>query len=1279
MASNTEKRITAKMVLDSSGFNSSLKGVNAELKNAQSQMKLASSGIQAFGKDSEKLKSVQEALSKQVELHSKKVGIYTQSIEKTKSKLEDNIKVRDKLKDNLSKAESQLKKVIDTHGKELQGYIKNKEELSKLNKEYETAKKRYGENSTEANKLKEQISKLENEQKKLTAGKEKEIKAYEKAKTEVDKTTKEYEKNEKAIDSNAKKIQQYDTNLNKAQSQMNKAQGELKKINEELDKQNNKWVQASEKLGEHSKKLKDTGQKITDVGKSITTKVSVPLAGLGAIALKTTADYDDSMSQLKAITNSSAEDMGKLDKAAKDMGIQTRYSAKEASDSMVMLGQAGYSTNQILNTTPAVLNLAQAGAIDLTQSTDVLVSSMSQFGIKTENAAHVADVLSLGANKANLGVGDLAESMKYAGAMANTAGWSIEDTTAAIGLMSNYGIKGSQSGTVLRGAISRLVKPSKDAAEKMDELGIKIFDTKGKMKSLPEVLDEVKKGTSNLTEEQKMNTLVTLFGQEAVSGMNALLKEGGNSVRAYSGELKNADGSAAKAAKTMEDNLGGSMRSLKSAAEGAMISMGSALAPTIRDIADKITELTRRFAALSPETQNMIAKFGMFAVVTGPAIVGVGKLATGFGSILSVGSKVTGIIGKITLATKGVEAATATAGVAATSATGAASAGLAGLGSIALPVIGVIAAVGGAVYLAHKNTQYLNDSCVKSAEDMGTMETAMAGLNGHVIHTNKELEEMNVKHKEWSNKVSKDTQKSLDQCANKIADYSMELKNAEKIDNLVDSEAGIRLKTKLDDICNSAIKKIKEKQPELQKTLADGFAADGKIDENEKKILASINKNGQEQIKKVNDIKSKILELEKKAGKQTGEAKKTTLAEVDKLTKEIGNIELKNTVKSKEELMAAQADFNVRMKNLDMNGLSKLMESKAKARDTEVKKIKENYDKQIELLKLNSINVDSETKKAIDIKIGQLETAKNKEIGVENEKYKGYLDAAIEKYPQLINYIDMQHGTMLTKEQQQKQAELLEYGSKMEGFLGITKTGYYKIKDTTTGKMRECYVEVDKSTGQIVGAWDRGTNKIYGNPIKAQEKIDQELKNGQKFKPIGDSYDRVKEGIWKRAIEAQAKTNYNLFNWIHDAHSNAQSWLSNHPFIASVVQNMGAFGNALTVGRKWTGDKYFTGGLTYLHDTPGKNNNYELYDLPRGSRIYNHDASEDLVIKTAESVAAKVANSVLKNFKGLTAGGQDQTIIVPVNLDGREIARVTARPMSEELGKLNRRGGLGYV
>ncbi|AUM89164.1 phage tail tape measure protein [Clostridium botulinum] len=1223
MASNTEKRITAKMVLDSSGFNSSLKGVNSELRNAQSQMKLASSGIQAFGKNSEKLKSVQEALSKQVELHSKKVDIYSKSIEKTKTKLDENIKVRDKLKKSLDDA----------------------------NKKYEDAVKTYGKESEEAKK----------------------------AKAEVDRLTQEHKKSEKAVESNAKKIQQYDTDLNKAQSQMNKAQGELKKINEELDKQNNKWLKASDKLKDHSEKLTKVGGKLTDVGKTLTTHVSLPLAAVGVASAKVGMDFEAEMSKVQAISGATGGDFQKLKAKAEEMGAKTKFSATESAQGLEYMAMAGWKTQDMLDGLPPILNLAIASGEELGSTSDIVTDALTAFGLKAKDAGMFSDVLAAASSNANTNVGMMGATFQYAAPVAGALGYSVQDTAIAIGLMANAGIKADKAGTAIRTGLTNLVKPTDAMATAMDKYGISVEDTNGKMKPFRQVIEELRGKLGNLDKATQANVVSTIFGKEAMSGWLSVINASPEDVNKLTNAIDTSKGATDKMAATMSNNAKGSITEMKSALEGAGIKIFEVVAPSITSLAKEVSKMADKFSKLNPSTQETIVKMAALGIAIGPVIGGVGKLITGFGSILSVGSKVTGIIGKITLATKGVEVATTTAGAAATSATGAASAGLAGLGSIALPVIGVIAAVGGAVYLAHKNTQYLNDSCVKSAEDMGTMETAMAGLNGHVIHTNKQLEEMNVKHKEWSNKVSKDTQKSLDQCANKIADYSLELKNAEKIDNLVDSEAGIRLKTKLDDICNSAIKKIKEKQPELQKTLADGFAADGKIDENEKKILASINKNGQEQIKKVNDIKSKILELEKKASKQTGETKKATLAEVDKLTKEIGNIELKNTVKSKEELMAAQADFNVRMKNLDMNGLSKLMESKAKARDTEVKKIKENYDKQIELLKLNSINVDSETKKAIDIKIGQLETAKNKEIGVENEKYKGYLDAAIEKYPQLINYIDMQHGTMLTKEQQQKQAELLEYGSKMEGFLGITETGYYKIKDSVTGQMHNCYVEVDKSTGQIVGAWDKSNNKIYGNPIKAQEKIDQELKNGQKFKPIGDSYDRVKEGIWKRAIEAQAKTNYNLFNWIHDAHSNAQSWLSNHPFIASVVQQVLHPNTPTYIPRRWTGDKYFTGGLTYLHDAPGKNNNYELYDLPRGSRIYNHDASEDLVIKTAENVASKVANSVLKNFKGLTVGGQNQTIIVPVNLDSREIARVTAKPMSEELGKLNRRGGLGYV
>ncbi|EKX80557.1 phage-like protein [Clostridium botulinum CFSAN001628] len=548
-----------------------------------------------------------------------------------------------------------------------------------------------------------------------------------KLKAEYEKLDKQYADSEEKIRNNVRAIENWNVKANNAEAKLKEMKSSLSSVSKEIDKQENSWNKISKKLDSAGNKFKTAGKKMESVGKGITTKVSAPLAGLGAIAVKTTADYDDSMSQLKAITNSSTEDMKKLSDQAKDLGVKTRYSAKEASDSMVMLGQAGYRTTEIMNTMPAVLNLAQAGAIDLTQSTDVLVSSMSQFGIETKNASHVADVLSLGANKANLGVNDMAEALKYAGSMANTAGWSIEETASAIGLMSNYGIKGSQAGTALRGAISRLVKPSEASAEKMEALGIKVFDNNGKMKSLGEVIDEVKKGTSELTEEQKMNTLVTIFGQEAIAGINALMNEGGDSVRKYADELKKSDGSAAKAAQTMEDNIGGAFRSLKSAMEGAAISIGSAAAPAIREITDKITELTRKFSNLSPEMQKGIVKFGAFAIVTGPVIVGIGKLATGFGSILSVGSKVAGIMGKVTLATKGAEVASATAG--ATMATTGTKAGLlstafsgvkgagglaasgvvklAGALGMSVPVLGIAAlgvgAVGFGAYKLHQN------------------------------------------------------------------------------------------------------------------------------------------------------------------------------------------------------------------------------------------------------------------------------------------------------------------------------------------------------------------------------------------------------------------------------------------------------------------------------------------------------------------------------------------------------------------------------------------------
>jgi len=932
-------------------------------------------------------------------------------------------------------------------------------------------------------------------------------------------------------------VQGYETNLNKANTEMVKTQGELRKVNGELDKSNNKWVQASEKLGEHSKKLKDTGEKITDVGKSLTTKVSVPLAGLGAIALKTTADYDDSISQLKAITNSSAEDMEKLNSKAKEMGIQTRYSAKEAADSMVGLGQAGYNTNQILNTTPAVLNLAQAGAIDLTQSTDVLVSSMSQFGIKTEKAGHVADVLSLGANKANLGVGDLAESLKYAGAMANTAGWSIEDTTAAIGIMSNYGIKGSQSGTVLRGAISRLVKPSEDAAEAMKNLGIKVFDTNGKMKSLPQILDEVKKGTSKLTEEQKMNALVTIFGQEAVSGMNALMNEGGDSLRKYSKELVNADGSAKKAATTMEDNLGGSMRSLKSAMEGAAISMGTALAPTIKKLTEHLTELTRKFAGLNPKTQETIAKFGMFVVAAGPAVIMAGKLTTGLGSITRGLSKFIGFLGKTTIATKGATAAAKGASVA----TGVASKGVKAIG------------------LAVKaGTALLNPWTI----GIGAAAVGIVALHKH-------LSKEAVPSVDLFNSKVKTTTQTTDAYGNKIDVVST------KTVNFADST-------------KKAVGGFVELNNGAKKNLTDLYVNSTKITDKTVKELTDKYKQMGEQIKAGEDAKykerlasyktflsnNKAMSDKEKAAtlKSMEDSHNKEKAQTDKYVKQIQEILTKASKEKRALTKEEQEQINTIQEKMKTEGINKLSKTEEESK-TILGRMKD-YDKRITAEQASEVIKNAEKQR------------------------KGTVDKANQQYNQTVATIKKMRDEDKTITKDQADKMIAEAERQKKGSIDKAKQQKDGVVEQIKKMDSSSLQDIDITDGHIMTKWDKLRNWFKNNPITR----------------------------W-----IKTKTN----------DSNASA------------------------GKNWTGTNYWQGGLTYLHDAPGRSTNYELYDLPRGTRIYNHDASADLVTKTAESVATKVAEGVLGRFNGTNGGiNVTQNIYSPAPTPS-EIARQSKNNLRE--------------
>lgn len=909
-------------------------------------------------------------------------------------------------------------------------------------------------------------------------------------------------------------------------------------VNAKLDNFNNgmdKVEQKGEQTANNATaRLNKIGSGLEKVGGKLTTHVSVPLVAVGTIAAKTGMDFEAEMSRVKAISGATGDQFKMLEDQALSLGQSTAFSASEVAEGMENLASAGFSTNEIMEAMPGLLDLAASSGEDLATSSEIAASTLRGFGLEASKTGHVADVLAKNAAATNAAVADTGEAMKYIAPNARAAGLSLEEVTAAIGELANAGIKGSQAGTTLRSALVRLAKPSDPAATAMERIGFTAFDSSGKMKSLATIMGELNEKTKNLTDEQKQNTIATIFGTEALSGMTVLMQGGKEGLTDLTEQFKNCDGAAKEMAETMQDNTKATIEQAGGALETASIKMLNIVAPAIKDVADGIGNLADKFSALSPETQELILKMGMVAIAAGPVLSTVGKGVTLF-------SKLTPLVTSAGIATAGAGASA-----------GGAAVGFGALSTVALPLVGILAAVAGGIYLFTKNTEVMSSSCLKSKEELGLVGNALEFLHGDIALSTEEMAKMNIKHKEWSDKISPETQKALTETSDKISKLNYELESSNGLDGVISKGQINSLKKRTDELFNETIKKIKSKSPEVQKEMAEAFKADdGTLDKNEKKLMDFFNQSQNKQIKEVKEYQKQINSIYDKAAKEHRDLKQDEIKTIQDLTIKMGQVNLNNTVKNNQELIAAQADFNARMKNLDMNGLSSLLSEKAKARDKEITSIRQNYDKQIEELKLYRPKMNAEQKKACDDQIDKLEKLKTDSVNNEKKKYQGFLDEAMKKYPQLIDYINTSNGEIMSDEEQNSYKRLTRYSETMEGMMGITKSGYYQIKDTVDGSMHDCYVDVDDATGRINGVWDNTTQMIYGNPVKAREAIDQDLKNGQKFQPIVNSYDSKRNDIWKNAIKVQCEQDTGIFAWVRNAWNDSLGYILAHPIKAA--------------------------------------------------------------------------------------------------------------------------------
>ena len=348
--------------------------------------------------------------------------------------------------------------------------------------------------------------------------------------------------------------------------------------------------------------------KLSNLGKAGLKVATGAIATLGAAVgagmtavVKVGAAFESEMSKVSAISGATGDELQSLTDKAKEMGAKTKFSATESAQAMEYMAMAGWKTADMLNGIEGIMNLSAASGENLATTSDIVTDALTAFGLSAQDSTHFADVLAAASSNANTNVSMMGETFKYVAPVAGALGFSVEDCGVAIGLMANSGIKAGQAGTSLRQMLSRLTKPTKEVQTAMDTLGLSLTDSVGNVKSLDTVMSDLRSGFSGLSKAEQTQIATSLAGQEAMSGLLAIVNASDEDFNKLKDSIYNADGAAAEMAATMQDNLAGQITILKSGLEGLGISIYESVEVPLKNLASvgvkAISDLNEAYAS----------------------------------------------------------------------------------------------------------------------------------------------------------------------------------------------------------------------------------------------------------------------------------------------------------------------------------------------------------------------------------------------------------------------------------------------------------------------------------------------------------------------------------------------------------------------------------------------------------------------------------------------------------------------------------------------------------
>ena len=419
---------------------------------------------------------------------------------------------------------------------------------------------------------------------------------------------------------------------------VDKVTNPLKIVQREMERTAN----MNRRLGRDIEKI---GNGFSSIGESML-PIATGITAIGVAGGKAFIDFDSIITGAAAKAGATAEEMEMMRQKASQFGADFPISATQAAEGMDRLAAAGYDANQVVGVMPSVITAAVASGEDLATTSDVVSNALNIWNLKqgdiASNAMRVADVVQMAANKSSLSMTDFGVAMQYAGAPAATLNISIEQLSTAMAIMKNNGIEASTIGTSLRSIFTRLSSPPKSAAEAIERLGLQVKDTQGNFLGIQPIIEQLRTKMIGMSDTEQVAIAQALAGQEAYSGLLALIKTAPQDYQAMQDAMNNATGSSQAQFEVMKGTLKNSIDGMLGSLESLAINFGSVLTPQIKMVTDTIGNFADLINKLSPETKLLIGDILMGTVVFTAFMLGMGKVISIGGGLI----KLYGDIGK---------------------------------------------------------------------------------------------------------------------------------------------------------------------------------------------------------------------------------------------------------------------------------------------------------------------------------------------------------------------------------------------------------------------------------------------------------------------------------------------------------------------------------------------------------------------------------------------------------------------------------------------------------